>query len=154
METSAHLDALRADLLAIVGSDEQTSAVAERIARALESSLQLRFLDALGEAAAELTEQLPAGHVEVRLAGRDVRLVLMSPPEPPAGAAAADDEEGGTARLTLRMPDTMKARVEEAADREQLSVNAWLVRAVGAALDRHREPARSTRSRITGYATS
>lgn len=154
METSAHLDALRADLLAIVGSDEQTAAVAERIARALESSLQLRFLDALGEAAAELTEQLPAGHVDVRLAGRDVRLVLVAPPEPAAGAAARDDDEGGTARLTLRMSDAMKSRVEEAADREQLSVNAWLVRAVGTALDHHRGPARSTRSRITGYATS
>lgn len=152
MDTSALIDAVRADLLSIVGSDEQTSAVAERIARALDPSLQLRFLDALGEAASELTEQLPAGHVEVRLAGRDVRLVLVAPPEAPAGPA--DDDEGGTARLTLRMPDAMKTRVEEAADRDQLSVNSWLVRAIGAALDRHRGPARSTRSRITGYATS
>lgn len=153
METSTHADALRADLLSIVGGDEQAAEVADRLTRALESSLQLRFLDALGEAAAELSEQLPAGHVEVRLAGRDIRLVLVGPPDalPAAGGA---DEESGTSRLTLRMPDTMKARVEEAADEEQLSVNAWLVRAIGAALDRRREPARRARNRITGYARS
>jgi len=154
METTTYIDALRTDLLAIVGEDEQAAAVADRMARALESSLQLRFLDALGEAAAELSEQLSAGHVEVRLAGRDARLVLVTPPETTAVGAATDDEDGGTARLTLRMPDIMKSRVEEAADQEQLSVNAWLVRAVGAALERRREPARRARNRITGYAQS
>jgi hypothetical protein len=153
METSTHVDALRADLLAVVGGDEQAAAVADRLSRALESSLQLRFLDALGEAAAELSEQLPSGHVEVRLAGRDVRLVLVAPPEAPPTPGAID-EEGGTARLTLRMPDAMKTRVEDAAEEEQLSVNAWLVRAVGSALDRRREPARKARNRITGYARS
>jgi hypothetical protein len=153
METSTHVEALRADLVAVVGEDEHTAAVAERLSRALESSLQLRFLDALGEAAAELSAQLPAGHVEVRLAGRDVRLVLVAPPETPP-TPGTTDEEGGTARLTLRMPDAMKVRVETAADEEQLSVNAWLVRAIGAALDRRREPARKARNRITGYATS
>lgn len=153
METSAHIDALRTDLLAVVGGDEQAAAVADRLTRALESSLQLRFLDALGEAAAELSEQLPSGHVEVRLAGRDVRLILVGPPDASPAPGAAD-EEGGTARLTLRMPDTMKNRVEGAADDEQLSVNAWLVRAIGAALDRRREPARRSRNRITGYARS
>lgn len=153
METTAYVEALRTDLLAIVGADEQAAALADRMARALDASLQLRFLDALGEAAAELSEQLPAGHVEVRLAGRDVRLVLVTPPEVPAAASASEDE-GGTARLTLRMPDVMKTRVEEAAEQEQLSVNAWLVRAIGTALDRRREPARKARNRITGYAQS
>lgn len=153
METTTHVEALRADLLAIVGADEEAAVLADRMARALESSLQLRFLDALGEAAAELSEQLPAGHVEVRLAGRDVRLVVVTPPEAPS-PAAAPEEDGGTARLTLRMPDAMKTRVEEAAEEEQLSVNAWLVRAIGTALERRLEPARKTRNRITGYATS
>jgi hypothetical protein len=154
METTTYGDALRTDLLAIVGADEQAAAVADRMARALDSSFQLRFLDALGEAAAELSEQLAAGHVEVRLAGRDARLVLVTPPEATAVGTTTDDEDGGTARLTLRMPDIMKSRVEEAADQEQLSVNAWLVRAVGAALERRREPARRARNRITGYAQS
>jgi hypothetical protein len=153
VDTSSHVDAVRADLQAVVGDDEQTAAVAERLSSALELSLQLRLLDAIGEAAAELSDQLPVGHVEVRLAGRDLRLVLVAPPQAPAPPTETD-EDGGTARLTLRMPDAMKTRVERAADHDQLSVNAWLVRAVGAALDRRPDPARKTRNRITGFAKS
>jgi hypothetical protein len=152
METSPHLEAIRGDLVAMVAGDESATAVAERLSRALESSLQLRLLDALGEAAAELSEQLPGGHVEVRLAGRDVQLVLVAPAEP--SPATSSEDEGGTARITLRMPDSMKTRVEAAADSEGQSVNAWLVRAVTGALERRREPSRRSSNRITGYAQS
>jgi hypothetical protein len=152
VETSPHVEAIRGDLAAMVAGDEAATAVAERLSRALESSLQLRLLDALGEAAAELSEQLPAGHVEVRLAGRDIQLVLVAPAEAPSSPASED--EGGTARITLRMPDSMKTRVEAAAEAEGQSVNAWLVRAVSGALERRREPARRSSNRITGYARS
>jgi hypothetical protein len=151
METGPHIDAVRGDLAAFVAGDEQAAAVAERLGRALESSLQLRLFDVLGEAALELSDQLPAGHVEVRLAGRDVRLVYTGAPEVPAPPAPAD-EDGGTARLTLRMPDALKGRVEAAADTEGLSVNAWLVRAVTAALERR--PQRTSGNRITGFGFS
>lgn len=152
METLPHVEAIRGDLAAMVAGDEQATAVAERLGRALESSLQLRLLDALGEAAAELSSQLPAGHVEVRLAGRDVQLVMVAPPE--EAPSPAQDDEGGTARLTLRMPDSLKSRVEAAAEAEGRSVNAWLVSAVTAAVDRRREPPRRASNRITGYARS
>ncbi len=153
METNPHLEAIRGDLAALVGGDEQAEAVADRIGRALESSIQLRFLDALGEAAMELSSQLPGGRVEVRLAGRDAQLVYVdeSGPQPAAGPP---DEEGGTARLTLRIPEAMKARIEEQADADRLSVNAWLVRAVEAALDRRSRPAVRASHRITGFAQS
>jgi hypothetical protein len=153
VETLPHVEAIRSDLVAVVAGDEQATEVAERLGRALESSLQLRLLDALGEAAAELSAQLPAGHVEVRLAGRDVQLVIVAPPEE-AAAPPIQEEEGGTARITLRMPDALKARVEAAAETEGQSVNAWLVRAVTAAIDRRREPPRRASNRITGYARS
>ena len=152
METTPHVDALRGDLGAIVAGDEQAMAVAERLGRALESSLLLRLLDAFGEAAVELSDQIPNGHVEVRVAGRDLQLVYVGAPDREAPAEPAE-EEGGTARLTLRMPDALKTRVESAAEAERLSVNAWLVRAVNAAVDRRgaRGTVRSG-TRITGYA--
>jgi hypothetical protein len=152
METTPHVDAIRGDLGAVVAGDEQAAAVAERLGRALESSLQLRLLDAFGEAAVELSDQLPNGHVEVRVSGRDIQLVFVGLPEQEAPSSTVD-EEGGTARLTLRMPDALKTRVESAADAEGLSVNSWLVRAVNAAVDRRsaRGTVRSGK-RITGYA--
>lgn len=149
VEITPHVEAVRSDLHAVGGDDD--GHVVERLARALESSLQLRFLDAIGEAALELNPQLPAGHVDVRLAGRDVQLVFVAEQEGAAGPAA--DDEGGTARLTLRMAENLKTRVEAAAASEGISTNAWLVRAVSRALEPRRE-VRRTGSRITGYARS
>ncbi|MGZ4149263.1 MAG: hypothetical protein ACXVQJ_04410 [Actinomycetota bacterium] len=155
MELTPHIEAVRDDLAAVVEGDEQAAAVAERLGRALDPSLQLRLLDALSEASMELSEQLPAGHVEVRIAGRDARFVYVGAPEAPAPPPApAAEDEGGMARLTLRMPDAAKARVEAAADAEGLSVNAWLVRAVSNALDRKPPSTRRVGNRITGYARS
>ena len=153
MDTTPFLDAIRGDLQAITAGDESAAAVAERLSRALESSLQLRLLDAMGEAALELSDQLRSGHVEVRLAGRDVQLVLVDAIEPDAEPAPRDDD-GGTARLTLRMPDALKGRVEQAAAREGVSTNAWLVRAISRGLDGPPSGKRRVGSRITGYAQS
>lgn len=153
MDLEPHLDAIRGDLEALAGSDEAVGAALARLARPLEASLQLRLLDTLGGASSELTEQLPAGHVEVRVAGRDARLVYVGAPETPEPAAAVDDE-GGTARLTVRMPDALKGAMEATAETEGLSVNAWLVRAVKRELDRPSRGARTTGNRITGYARS
>jgi hypothetical protein len=72
----------------------------------------------------------------------------MVPPAEPAGeetegvesheawATSAAAGEGGIARINLRLPDQLKTQVEHSADREGLSINAWLVRAVAAAVDR------------------
>ena len=150
MDLTPYLEAVQADLEAVAGADEATVSVAERLARALEPSLQLRLLDALGQAAREVTEQLPAGRLDVRLAGRDVALTYVA--DEVAGDAPAEDESG-TARLTLRMPEALKARVEERADREGVSTNAWLVAAVKRGLDRRDQP-RRVGKRITGLAKS
>ena len=146
MEITPHVEAIRADLEAVAAGDEATLAVAERLARALDSSLQLRLLDALGQVALELSDQLATGHVDVRLSGRDVRLVVVGD-EPPAAPPA---EDRGTARLTLRMPEGLKSRVETAAAREGVSTNAWLVRAVSSGLDQ--QPRRRIGNRVTGFA--
>ena len=157
MDLTPHLDAIRADLGSVLGANEDLEQAMERMARPLEASLQLRLLDLLGDGALELTEQLPQGHAEVRVSGKDASLVFVGVPEPPTPPVTppAPDEDGGTARLTLRMPDAMKVAVEDAADKQGMSVNAWLVRAVQVALGRAQEQrARAATNRISGFARS
>jgi hypothetical protein len=154
MELTPHLEAIRSDLESLIGADEAVSASVERVARALEATLQLRLLEVLGDAALELTEQLPVGHVEVRMAGRDARLVYVGPPEPSPQPAAPDNEQG-TARLTVRMPDVLKGSIEDAAEAIGVSVNAWLVQSARSALGRTTEQRRrASGNRISGYARS
>jgi hypothetical protein len=153
MDLGPHLDAILGDLESLVGSDEAAAATLGRLTRPLEASVQIRLLDVLGEASLELGEQLTAGHVEVRVAGRDARLVYVSAPEADAPTEPVDDE-GGTTRLTLRMSDSLKTAVEAASAAEGLSVNGWLVAAVKRALDRPPQRMRSSGNRIKGYARS
>jgi hypothetical protein len=152
MQLSQFVDALRSDLTAVAAvGDEATAEAAQKIAIALEGSLGLRLVDAFASAALELTAQLPAGRVEVRLAGRDPELVFVEEPaESDAGFEPGDD--GETARITLRLPLHLKDRVESAAAREGVSVNSWLVRIARQALT----PAqtRITGKRIQGFAKS
>lgn len=149
MELAPYVQALREDLAAAaaLAGDEATREAAARLAQALESSLQLRLLDLLGEVVAELSAQVP-GRVEVRLAGREPELVYVGEEEVEP-AAQADDAL--TARITLRLSEPLKARIEVAASRESLSVNSWIVRALARGLE-----TRSVRAgrRLTGYAES
>ena len=74
MEMARFVESLESDVAAVAAvGDEQTRAAAERVLQAIRGSAGLRLLDALGEAALEISAQLPAGHVEVRLAARTRR---------------------------------------------------------------------------------
>jgi HicB family len=148
MQLQRFIDALRADLNAVAElGDDATAEAAGRLTLTLQASVGLRLLDALSEAALELNEKLPTGHVEVRLTGQDPTLVYVSD-EPEAQAAGGD--EAYTARITLRLPEALKTSVEEAAAREGVSVNTFIVRA----LSRSGSPGSTTqsRNRLTGYA--
>jgi HicB-like protein involved in pilus formation len=126
MELAPFVEALEADLAAVAAlGDEATAEAARRLSAALRASTGLRLLDALGEAALELNAQLPAGRVEVRLAGQDPSLVYVDDAAAPAAA-----DEGASARITLRLPESLKASLEAAAARDGVSVNTWLVRAL------------------------
>jgi HicB family len=151
MQIEGYVQALRDDLarVAAVG-DESTARAAELLAVALESSLGRRLQEALGEAALELSGQLESGRVEVRIAGGDPELVLVHDEE---AAPSEPADEAFTARITLRLPESLKAHLEAAANREGLSVNTWLVQA----LQRHiqpRTPGGGSRRRLTGYGRS
>ena len=118
------------------GGDE-TRAAAERIAAGLDAATRLVLLDALSAAVGEITRDLAPGSVDLRLRGRDVEFVVT-----PASAEADDDgmpvsvdlDDVSSSRTTLRLPDALKAKVDDAAAADGLSVNTWLVRAIAAAL--------------------
>src|SRR5207247_10343378 len=103
---------------------EPCAGAARRITPALESSVRVRLLDVLSEAAAELSAGIDGGHVEVRVAGGDPDLVFLE--EEPAAAPAAEPGEEFGARITLRLSESLKAQVEAAAARDGVSVNSWI----------------------------
>jgi hypothetical protein len=146
MDLTPYLDSLRRDLTATAApAGEAASQTADLLARALESAARLSLLEALSDAAAEITTKLGTATVEVRLRGRDVDLVVTEvvTPEPPAPPPAGDGAD--LARITLRLPESLKEQVERAAASEGISVNGWLVRAAAAGL--HAEAGRSGGSR-------
>ncbi|GAA3594586.1 hypothetical protein GCM10022419_092230 [Nonomuraea rosea] len=168
MDLAPYVDHLRRELAVAAGAGgEEARALAERLAATLESATRLALLEALSAAADEITRDLAPGSVEVRLRGRDPGFVVTPPPagqfetasaETPAPPPQPDADEGGTSRISLRVPEHLKPRIEEAAARDGLSVNAWLVRAVSAALgpgdagrrsDQRAEP--RTGQRFTGW---
>ncbi|MDH4102139.1 MAG: toxin-antitoxin system HicB family antitoxin [Thermoleophilia bacterium] len=149
MQLDSHIQAIQQDLAATAGlGDEATAEAARRLSEALASTLHLRLLDLLGEAALEIGGQLEAGRVEVRLAGRDPELVVVTDQVPDAGPIGFGEEHSG--RITLRLPESLKVSVEAAAAREGISTNAWLVRTIARMVD-HRSSKRS-RNRLQGYA--
>ncbi|TDD71858.1 toxin-antitoxin system HicB family antitoxin [Actinomadura rubrisoli] len=162
MDLMPYVENLRRELaVAAEAGGPDARALAERLTGALDSAARLTLLEALSAAADEITSDLAPGSVEVRLRGGDPAFVV-TPPQPvapvgqaagagaetgraavapPAAAHAAPpaapppSDEGGTARMTLRLPEHLKMRAEEAAARQGLSVNAWLVRAISAAFE-------------------
>lgn len=149
MQLSNHIEALLADLQA-AGSlgDEAVAQAAQRLSEALQASARLRLLDLLSEATLEISDQLPSGHVEIRLAGQEPSLVYVEERE---GADEAPPDDGLTARITLRLPDALKTAIDAAAAREGLSANTWLVRELKRAV--HRGMAhKKFGSGLTGFA--
>lgn len=148
MNLDPYVDRLVRELLAAAElGGEAARQLAERLVAPLDAATRLAFLEALSAAAGEITLDLVPGSVEVRLRGRDPEFVVRLPPQQsqPENApteaggqgksAPADGTESGTARMTLRLTEPMKLRIEEAAGKEGLSVNAWLGRVIGSALD-------------------
>ncbi len=181
MDLGPYIDEIHRQLEAAAetgGEDART--LAERLAAPLDAAIRLSLLDALSAAAQEITCDLAPGSVELRLRGRDPEFAVTPPAERAghdpvvgpdttgdgwsstviAGSGASAGDEGAMARVNLRMPDHFKARVDHAAAAEGLSVNAWLVRAAAATLERagasrrleQRGPQRA--QRFTGWARS
>ncbi|MFJ6572355.1 hypothetical protein ACIQNU_33610 [Streptomyces sp. NPDC091292] len=163
MDLTPYVDSLRRELAvaAEAGGDEARE-LADRLTAPLESATRLTLLNVLSAAMDEITRELAPGSVDLRLRGLDPDFVvtpaathggdaLVEPTAPLEPLKApADGDEGGTARVNLRLPAHLKARAEEAANREGLSVNAWLVRAVSAAVDGGTRPRTTEKAQTVG----
>jgi hypothetical protein len=139
MELGQYVSDLQRQLVdAAANGAEETRAVAERLAAGLDAAARLVLLDALSAAAGEITRDLAPGSVDVRLRGRELEFVVTQASSDADAddlpAATVDIDDASTSRTTLRLPDALKVRVDEAAAADGLSVNTWLVRAVAAAL--------------------
>ncbi len=149
MQLDSHVQAIQQDLAATAGlGDQATAQAAGRLSEALGSTLHLRLLDLLGEAALEIGSQLESGRIEIRLAGREPELVVVMEEAQDRVQVASGEELTG--RITLRLPESLKVSVESAAAREGISTNAWLVRGIARLLDQR--PSRRSRNRLQGYA--
>lgn len=177
MNLGAYVESIRSqlELAAEVGGDDARE-LAERLVAPLDAAIRLALQDALAVAAEEITTELAPGSVELRLRGRDPEFVVTPPPADPSVSDLAEGEDTATgrpatgrphsnegdeatmSRINLRLPDHLKARIEQVAGFEGLSVNAWLVRAAAAALDRTDAARRRERrapqgpQRYTGWA--
>ncbi|MFJ9679411.1 ribbon-helix-helix protein, CopG family [Streptomyces sp. NPDC101194] len=159
MDLTQYVDNLRHELLAAAEvGDEQARELAGRLIVPLESTARLTFLNVLSAAAEEISHEAAPGSVDLRLRGLDPSFVVTLPQLPPSSHDDDEDrygepvsgttlpvpakaDDGATARVNFRLPEQLKARIEEAARREGLSVNAWLVRAVSATLEQGARPA-------------
>jgi len=159
MELTGYVEALQGQLaVAAAAAGKEGVEMAERLTGTLDAAARLVLQDALSDAAQEITRELAPGSVEIRLRGRDLAFVVTlarSAEAEPAreGAEAAGGRgseaagEGATSRISFRPPDHLKARIEDAAERDGLSVNAFLVRTLTAVLDPGRAPATRTDSK-------
>lgn len=145
MDLTPYVDTVRRELaLAAEAGGAEAAALAERLTAPLASAIRLTLLDALSAAADEITRDLAPGSVEVRLRSGEASFAVTPPaaepvseyhtPAPEPEEPVASDEDGAMARINFRLPEHLKARVEEAAAAQGRSVNAWLVRAASAAL--------------------
>jgi hypothetical protein len=164
VELSHVVARLQRELLAIAeAGGEQTRAVAERLVAPLDPAVRLVIIEVLAEALDVVTREIAPGSAHLRLRGRDPDIVVTPTPPPrsvdrPAARDGHDDRdtddltEGPVSRINFRPPEPLKARIEEAAARERLSVNAWLVRTTSAAVDAPpTRPPTNTRNHFSGW---
>ena len=146
MDITPYVESLRHDLAAAAeAGGPEAKAAAERLALALDPAVRLALMDALSQAAAEITSELPTGSIDVRLRGREPQFVVdvptmpMAPPAPPAAPAPPSaeelevEEDDSVARITLRLPESVKYKAEELAAKGGHSLNSWIVNVVRAA---------------------
>ena len=146
MDLDRYVSELQTQLAAAAeNGDADARTVAEQLNTALDAAVRLMVLGLISDVASEITREIAPGSVDVVLRGRDPYLVVTRPeasgtdatgPSTPEVEVPAElFEDTVTSRTTLRLPDRLKARVEQAAAEEGVSVNSWFVRAIAAALE-------------------
>ncbi|CAI9412016.1 toxin-antitoxin system HicB family antitoxin [Nocardioides sp. T2.26MG-1] len=144
MDITPYVESLRRDLVAAAeAAGPEAREATERLAFALDPAARLALMEAVSQAAAEITAEMPNGGVDVRLTGRELDFVVHSTPAGPSEEATSPaapveepEDDGNVARITLRIPESVKAKAEELAARSGHSLNTWLVTVVRAATTR------------------
>lgn len=175
MELSHYVEALRRELGTVTRfANDEIKRAAGMLAEALDAPVRLVLLEALSDAAADITSGADDTVIEVRLARGEPEFVVThvaadhrGPEEPGLGDGDGGTEDAGTSRITLRLAESLKTRIEAEAAATGVSVNAWLVRAAARAIETggrqgpgpsgRPEPPRSSGGvykRISGYARS
>lgn len=144
MHTRPIVNTVRAALAghgALSGGDPTLEAAVAQLADALEPALHLAAIQLAEQAAAEIDAQLPDRRVDVVLIDGDPCLRVSEP----ARSVNAESTEELDARITLRLPPTLKQLIEQSAKADGDSVNSWVVDA----LERRSRRGRSPKQRIT-----
>ena len=164
MDLTAYVSNLGREFATLAeASGDEARELVERLTGSLESAIRMTLLEALSAASDEITRDLAPGSVELRLRGREPQFVVNTPPaEPRKDAVVAEPEpvdpslsiaeDGPSSRINVRLPEALKAAIEEAAAKEGRSVNAWLVRAASTGLQRAEQ--RRPEPRATGSRSS
>jgi len=160
MDLTPYVSKLSAELaVAAEAGGQDARALAQRLIAPLDSAVRLMLLEAMSSAADEITRDLAPGSVELRLRGGEPSFIVTPPPAddsfadsaPPAPVApppVIDADDGAMARINVRLPEQLKARIEEAAAKEKISANVWLVRVAAAAQDSTAAPRPASRAAI------
>jgi len=141
MELAPYIDRLRDELATVAeAAGPEARTTAERLAAAIDPAVRMAILEALSDAAAEITAAMTGGAVDVRMKGREPQLVVSAAVDPgsqptaqESGAEQAGEDEaadGAMARITVRIPEAVKARAEEIASNRGQSLNSWIVQAL------------------------
>jgi hypothetical protein len=161
MDLSRHVDSLREALTtAVAAGGQQAQETARLLSDAMAPAVRLVLMEALSDMAAEVTTALDGATVDVRLRGGQPEIVVTEaphgsesvreePPDPPV-----DEDDRAVVRISLRLPDALKARAEQAAAVAGTSLNSWLGRAVADALRADRSSSRRGPRTYSGFARS
>ena len=119
--------------------DERTQHIAAALATSVAGSVRLATMSAISAATDEINAAIldrPGTNITISLQLENDEPTIRVSELPPNDAPVAGDASDGdtSARISLRLPELLKAEIDTAANRESISVNAWLVRAARTAL--------------------
>ena len=141
MDLTPYVETMRSHLLtAAAMGNEQARDTARLLADALEPGARLALTNALSAFAAEVTAAWGAGSVEIRMRSGEPEVVVTAETVAPTATedtfVNVEADEAGAARVSLRMPESVKSAAENRANESALSLNAWLTRTIAGALSR------------------
>ena len=132
-------------------ADDDTKQIVSRLGTSVESVVQLTLIEALADAAAEISAELAPGSVGMTMHGLTPRFTVSAPPstgEPtylaPDDAESEDEDpaDDTMVRFSLRLPQWAKDKADQRAADEGVSTNTWLAERVIRELSSRGRPGR------------